>query len=171
MKFILSFILANILLNLGAKVNAQEKDTYDILKNLVTKINKSISIADSSYPLEKYMLINSFQEFDLTRKEKRELLKNLKKTKGIRISQVQMADLKLVSADTIFKLLEHVDTTNWEYFESIKPFYLFSAPVFFDHNNKAFVSLDLIGGMGYTILYYKINNEWVVYTEKIRWVN
>jgi hypothetical protein len=150
-------------------VSGQSGNPYEIIRALAKQMDTNYPIVDTLYPF----VIASFTGKDwnvLTGKEKRRLKYVVKKEKGIKLSQDSLPDRKLIPSSSIFEAFENVDSTGIKVIEQYQPFYMLTYPLFFAGNTKAIVALNLIKGFGYTYIFERRNNDWVIIKSIYRWM-
>jgi hypothetical protein len=150
-------------------VTGQTRNPYEIIRTLEKQMNVKYPIVDSLYPfaVEKF---NGKDWSILTNKEKRKLKRTVKSEKGIKLNKDSLPDRILIPSLPIFAAFTNFDSTGSKLIEQYQPFYMLSNPVFFANSTKAIIALSLIKGFGYTYVFEKRNNDWVIIKSIYRWM-
>ena len=158
MRKILIIILQS---SLSYTVCGQSDNPYEIIRALASQMDSKHPIVDSLCPF----VISSFtgREWNgLTAREKRKLMRAVKKGMGIKLTQDSLPSRKLIPSSPLFEAFANPDSWGIRLIEQQQPFYMLSHPLFFAGNTKAIVTLILIRGFSYTYIFERRDDNWVM---------
>jgi hypothetical protein len=149
-----------------SQTNVQEP-IGEVIHAIISEIQPTIPIADSLTVIHGIVF---HRHWPITKKEKRDILRSLRRQKCcIPFDKSYFPGWTFVSAIKIFPPNGVPDTTLMNYISSIKPFYLISAPLYFNQRQNAIIDVDMIGYYGVTYLLEKRGNEWFIKQDIPRW--
>lgn len=157
-----------VLIIFSSAVFSQTYNPYPIINSLLSKENAQLPLLDSAYKMLSLNFKSKGWSF-LSKTEKKELKKAIKRASGFRINQDSVGQYKLISSEKVFSILTHPDFGKDSNVTSQLPHsYQVTAPVFFDDGNKAVSHVHLIKGNSYYAVLEKKDEKWVVIKEVLQ---
>lgn len=165
-----SRLIIMILFALNSQVlSAQDSSPYSVIRALSSEMNSKFPILDSLYPVKSYDLSSKDYSY-LSKKEKKEIKRVLKKQLGYSLREDSLQDRILIAASPIFHAFKDFDSTASILIEKTQPFFMISNPVFFARQRKAIINVSLIRGYGYTYILEKTGEEWKIVKSIYGWM-